>query len=132
MSSDRLASDKNIAQWVNCTTMNWWAKAIDQLLEMKGFTKTRLDEIRDADGKPKLSHRQLLRAYQGSYGPSVTVLKRLLNAIGASWEEWAIVCNKAEKDLAVHAGKSSITTIKARPSRGQTIKKNISAVSNGE
>ena len=121
MSSDILASDKNIAQWLICARMNWWAAAIDHLLEMRGFTKTRLDEIRDTDGKPKVSHRQLLRAYQGAYGPSVAVLKRLLDAIGASWHDWAIACEKAQ-----------MKTVGSKPHLGKPVKKNIKTISNGE
>lgn len=101
--------------------MNWWAAAIDNLLEMRGVTKTRLDEIRDQDGKPKISHRQLLRAYKGAYGPSVAVLKRLLDAIGASWHDWAIACEKAQ-----------MKTVGSKYQSGQYIKKNVKLPSHAD
>ena len=63
--------------------MKWWAQTLDCLLKRKGSSKNQLEKT------GIIPRRQVLRAYQGPYGPSIVILQRILNGTGATWHDWA-------------------------------------------
>ncbi len=74
----------------------WWGCALGHLLASKGWSKNRLEQ------SGVIPRRQLNRLYIGVYGPSVVTVKRILDGIGASWEDWAIACEKAQMKTVGH------------------------------
>ncbi len=75
----------------------WWSEAIELLLKQKKVTKQALERNRVIPRRELLGWKTLV------FGPSVAKLDTVLKGIGATWSDWADLCEKVQRDLSNQA-----------------------------